>query len=87
MKEPNTFDYTKIYLSKNNLKNNFAIYLPWNLILKIESHYLELVRIHQQLVTSKFSKNYQTSILLLSLMQVTIPKKSIKKIFSLEIFY
>ena len=28
MKEPEIFDYTKIYLSNQNLDNNFAIFLP-----------------------------------------------------------
>ena len=28
MKEPNTFEHTKIYLSKKNYNNNLAIFLP-----------------------------------------------------------
>ena len=28
MKEPEIFDYTKIYLSNKNLDNNFSIFLP-----------------------------------------------------------
>ena len=28
MKEPEIFNYTKIYLSNKNLDNNFSIYLP-----------------------------------------------------------
>ena len=28
MKEPDTFEHTKIYLSKKNINNNYAIFLP-----------------------------------------------------------